>query len=117
MQSHSKLAPLVSRNGIQGTRGNAARQDHHVATVEIDATFARLLGISDGLKVSLTLHVDPPQAHTVNIEPLTPTDWDMIELHARFLEMNFLSQVRALPNPAFSSQPHPLTRPPLLSTF
>jgi peroxin-1 len=109
MQSHSKLAPLVSRNGIQGTRGNAARQDHHVATVEIDATFARLLGISDGLKVSLTLHVDPPQAHTVNIEPLTPTDWDMIELHARFLEMNFLSQVRALPNPAFSSQPHPLT--------
>lgn len=40
----------------------------------------------------------------------------MIELHAQFLELNFLSQVRALPNPAFSppseseKQPaHPLT--------
>lgn len=36
----------------------------------------------------------------------------VIELHARFLEMNFLSQIRALPNPAFSSthaQQHPLT--------
>jgi peroxin-1 len=22
------------------------------------------------------LHVDPPLAHTVNIEPLTPTDWE-----------------------------------------
>lgn len=60
----------------------------------------------------MSIHLDPPQAHTVNIEPLTPTDWDIIELHARFLEMNFLSQVRALPNPAFAvnhAQTHPLT--------
>lgn len=40
----------------------------------------------------------------------------MIELHAQFLEINFLSQIRALPNPSFipasESQrqpPHPLT--------
>nr|POE82724.1 peroxisome biosynthesis protein pas1 [Quercus suber] len=32
----------------------------------------------------------------------------VIELHARFLEMNFLSQIRALPNPA-AGHPHPLT--------
>lgn len=32
----------------------------------------------------------------------------VIELHARFLEMNFISQVRALPNPA-AGQSHPLT--------
>ncbi|THZ81983.1 AAA-domain-containing protein [Aureobasidium pullulans] len=112
MQSQTRLAPIVSRNGIQGTRGNAARQDQDIATVEVDSTLARVLGISDGMKVGVNLHIDPPQAHTVNIEPLTPTDWDIIELHARFLETNFLSQVRALPNPAFSasqSQRHPLT--------
>ena len=36
----------------------------------------------------------------------------VIELHARFLETNFLSQIRALPNPSFAAnlaQEHPLT--------
>lgn len=32
----------------------------------------------------------------------------VIELHARFLEMNFISQVRALPNPT-AGQSHPIT--------
>src|SRR5215469_13193084 len=40
----------------------------------------------------------------------------MIELHAQFLELNFLSQVRALPNPSYATSstepkqaPHPIT--------
>lgn len=24
----------------------------------------------------MALHLDPPQAHTVNIEPVTATDWE-----------------------------------------
>jgi len=31
--------------------------------------------------VTVNLHIDPPQAHTVNIEPLTPTDWDSAYIH------------------------------------
>lgn len=111
MQSQSKLAPIVGRDGIQGARGGRAPETES-ATVEIDTTLARVLGISEGLKVSVVLHVDPPLAHTVNIEPMTPTDWDIIELHARFLEMNFLSQVRALPNPGSADAArfqHPIT--------
>lgn len=60
-------------------------------------------------------------AHTINIEPLTPEDWEsrlhrfpklihlltsvsiVIELHANFLELNLLSQIRALPNPGYSA--------------
>lgn len=45
MQSQAKLAPIVGRGGI--------RQEQDVATVEIDATFARTLGIADGTKVEL----------------------------------------------------------------
>ena len=49
--------------------------------------------------------------------PLTHIPPPVIELHAQFLELNFLSQVRALPNPAYISSstdgpklaPHPLT--------
>ena len=44
----------------------------------------------------------------MHIEPLTSIDWEIIELHAHFLETNFLSQVRALPNPA-AGHSHPIT--------
>lgn len=83
--------------------------------VEIDPTLAGTLGIEEGQKVMTTIHTDPSLAHTVNIEPLTPDDWEIIELHATFLELNLLSQIRALPNPAYISQSgaspgaHPLT--------
>ncbi|EPE28078.1 P-loop containing nucleoside triphosphate hydrolase [Glarea lozoyensis ATCC 20868] len=114
MQSKRKLAPIVNRDGIAGTRGNTGREQD-VSVVEIDATFARTLGLADGQKITATLHMDPPVAHTVNIEPLTADDWEIIELHANFLEINLIHQVRALPNPSYTSAsgsvaaPHPLT--------
>ncbi|KAJ4344560.1 Peroxisome biosynthesis protein pex1 [Didymosphaeria variabile] len=108
MQSKRKLASVVSRDGLSGTRGGPAASQQDVQTIEVDMTFARLIGLNEGQKVGILLHVDPPQAHTINIEPLTPVDWEMIELHAQFLELNFLSQIRALPNPQGPSS-HPLT--------
>ncbi|KAH7391939.1 peroxisome biosynthesis protein-like protein (PAS1/Peroxin-1) [Pyrenochaeta sp. MPI-SDFR-AT-0127] len=105
MQSKRKIAPVVTRDGLRGSQ-TANQQD--LPAVEVDATFARLIGLQEGQKVGILLHLDPPQAHTINIEPLTPVDWEMIELHAQFLELNFLSQIRALPNPQ-AQAPHPLT--------
>lgn len=32
----------------------------------------------------MALHLDPPQAHTINIEPMTATDWES-ELNRKFL--------------------------------
>ncbi|KAL2072637.1 hypothetical protein VTL71DRAFT_11980 [Oculimacula yallundae] len=115
MQSKRKLAPIVNRDGISGTRGNSSGREQEVALVEIDATFARSLGITDGQKVTASIHIDPPVAHTINIEPLTAEDWEIIELHANFLELNLVSQIRALPNPNYTPSsgpkppPHPLT--------
>ncbi|CAI6341792.1 unnamed protein product [Periconia digitata] len=108
MQSKRRPAPVVSREGLSGTRGGPAAREQDIQAVEIDTTFARLVGLSEGQKVGIILHLDPPQAHTINIEPLTPIDWEMIELHAQFLELNFLSQIRALPNPQAQAS-HPLT--------
>ena len=28
------------------------------------------------MQVGISLHLDPPMAHTVHIEPLTPADWE-----------------------------------------
>lgn len=54
-------------------------------------------------KVSVHLHLDPPLAHTIHIEPLTASDWEIIELHANFLELNLISQIRCV------SPSHPLS--------
>jgi peroxin-1 len=105
MQSQRRLASVIGRDGL---RGNQSTSQQDIPAVEVDTTFARLIGLSEGQKVGILLHLDPPQAHTINIEPLTPVDWEMIELHAQFLELNFLSQIRALPNPQ-AQTPHPLT--------
>ncbi|GAW14300.1 hypothetical protein ANO14919_037010 [Xylariales sp. No.14919] len=104
MPSKRKLVPIVDRDGISNGK------DREVSSVEIDATLAATLGLSEGQKVVTIIHVDPPLAHTVNIEPLTPEDWEIIELHATFLELNMLSQIRVVPNPTYtSSQGLPLT--------
>ncbi|ERS95765.1 hypothetical protein HMPREF1624_07840 [Sporothrix schenckii ATCC 58251] len=123
MPSRRKMASLVGRDSITSSaRGGGGRtgggSDQEIAVVEIDATFAHTLGLHDGQKVTATIHLDPPLAHTINIEPLTPEDWEMVELHATFLEINLMNQIRALPNPAFTGSagpggatipPHPLT--------
>jgi peroxin-1 len=48
MQSKAKLAPVVGKDGI---RSGTGRHEQEVAVVEVDATFARLLGLGEGVKV------------------------------------------------------------------
>ncbi|KAK3335003.1 P-loop containing nucleoside triphosphate hydrolase protein [Neurospora tetraspora] len=113
MPSKRKVNPMVGSHGIDRTRSTSSR-DQEIPLVEIDTTLAGTLGLKEGQKVMATVHFDPPMATTVNIEPLTPDDWEMIELHGTFLEDNLLFQVRAIPNPVYApggvpSTPHPLT--------
>ncbi|KAL5597002.1 hypothetical protein BROUX41_006327 [Berkeleyomyces rouxiae] len=110
MPSKHKTPSLVSGrdSGYSSLRGQS--RESEAPLVEIDSILATTLGLHDGQRVMATVHVDPPQAHTINIEPSTPEDWEIIELHATFLELNLLSQIRAVPNPDFkpaSGQPIP----------
>lgn len=106
----SKARPVALPVG-----GRDSARQHDVGVVELDVALAGTLGLADGQKVTVTIHLDPPLATTVEIEPATPEDWELVELHAGFLEANLLSQIRALPNPAFAPapglavEPHPLT--------
>lgn len=47
MPSRRKLAPVVGKDGISS--GSSAREE--LATVELDTTFGRLLGLAEGQKV------------------------------------------------------------------
>ncbi|KAH6898317.1 P-loop containing nucleoside triphosphate hydrolase protein [Thelonectria olida] len=113
MPSKRRTGPPVGREGLNGMRGSS--RDQEVQLVELDMTLAKTLGLSEGQKIMTTVHLEPPLAHTINIEPLTPDDWEIIELHATFLELNLIQQIRALPNPAYKNSEgaivpsHPLT--------
>lgn len=110
MPSRTRPASVINTDRARSGR------EQETQTVEIDATFGKVLGLSEGQKIGILIHLDPPLAHSINIEPLTPADWEVIELHATFLELNLLSQIRAVPNPSFnikgavqSEHTHPLT--------
>lgn len=42
------------------------------------------------------MHLNPPSAHTVHLEPMSSSDWEIVELHAQFLEGRMLNQIRAV---------------------
>lgn len=47
MPSKRKLAPVVGRDGFSG----GFSKEQEISTVELDTTFARLLGLAEGQKV------------------------------------------------------------------
>lgn len=63
---------------------------------EMDPAFAKIHGINEGLKVNLSILLDPPIATTIEVEPLTPSDWETIELHAGALENSLVYQTRCV---------------------
>lgn len=51
MPSKRKLAPVVARDG-------GFSREQEISTVEIDTTFGRLLGLTEGQKVCIDPHID-----------------------------------------------------------
>lgn len=91
---------LGSTKSYAGWTGHGASDSK---AVEMDAAFARNIGAAVGNDVSLDIQYDPPRAEVVWVEPNTADDWEIMELHASFLELNLLNQIRAV------STAHPLT--------
>lgn len=103
---------MWSKGGIKGGEnhifvgwtGMTSKKDQSGEnSVEIDPTFALNLGLDSKQKVTINIQVNPPQAHTVHLEPITSSDWEIVEIHAQFLESWMINQVRAV------STLHPIT--------
>ncbi|KAG9051589.1 Peroxisome biosynthesis protein pex1 [Tulasnella sp. UAMH 9824] len=69
-------------------------RDSQLETIEIDPQYAQSLGFSEGETVEIGLLHDLPVASSVSTEPLSADDWEILELHAEYVEHNLLSQVR-----------------------
>ncbi|KZS88873.1 AAA-domain-containing protein [Sistotremastrum niveocremeum HHB9708] len=68
----------------------------NVENVEMDPQLASSLGFAQGDIVDIGLLHDTPQATSVQAEPLTPDDWDLLESNAGYVEDNLLAQVRCV---------------------
>lgn len=65
-------------------------------TVDIDPIFARALGVTEHARVVLNLKLDAFATAQVSLEPVTLSDWELVELHAQILEDKLLSQTRCV---------------------
>jgi peroxin-1 len=51
VQSKGKPTPVVGRDGLVGSRGSTVTNVQSLPTVEVDATFAQVVGLTEGMKV------------------------------------------------------------------
>ncbi|KAJ3241072.1 Peroxisome biosynthesis protein pex1 [Chytriomyces hyalinus] len=79
---------------VLGTHPKDAKSS--LLTVEIDASVVASLGLREGDKSQITILTNAPVASAVNVEPLSSDDWEILELHAEILEVEFLKQCRVV---------------------
>ncbi|KAI9306558.1 P-loop containing nucleoside triphosphate hydrolase protein [Cunninghamella echinulata] len=64
--------------------------------LEIDPQLGTAIGITEGQKVNVEFCRNIPECTSVNVEPHTEDDWEILELHAGYVEENLLSQIRVV---------------------
>ncbi|KAF8273433.1 AAA-domain-containing protein [Lactarius quietus] len=95
LQAYVGWTGMVSASSLAHFNSNSP--DSPLETVEIDPQYAEGLGFHKGDVVEIGLLYDLPTAKSVATEPLTPDDWEILELHADHVESTLLSQVRVAP--------------------
>jgi len=67
-----------------------------VESLELDEALASEMGWKDNDRLSIKFHHRMSHATTVNVEPLTIDDWEILESNPQYLEDNILKQIRVL---------------------
>lgn len=84
-----------------GWSGNTSKESN---TIEIDTQYAKLIDIKENSTVRVDidlmlineLNSKANLFSTIEIDPLTTSDWELTEIYAQAIESNFLSQVRCV---------------------
>ncbi|OZJ02749.1 hypothetical protein BZG36_03349 [Bifiguratus adelaidae] len=87
----------ASSGKSSGSLPNPSAQSRSEDTIEIDPQFAQGLGLADGAKVQIAFPKPIPGiASSIHVEPFSADDWEIMELHAGYLEENLLAQLRVV---------------------
>ncbi|KAI5956028.1 PEX1 [Candida theae] len=88
--SQSKASKKSSYAGWSGMSSSTLQ------SLEIDPIFAQSLSIPDKALVYINLKLGNYEASNINLEPLTSSDWEVVELNAQLIEDKLLSQTRCV---------------------
>eukprot|EP00054_Salpingoeca_dolichothecata_P004470 m.30719 g.30719 ORF g.30719 m.30719 type:complete len:1052 (-) comp14624_c0_seq1:49-3204(-) len=88
-----KLALENNKVAFVGCSGGLSSRE---TTVEIDPRFAQALRVASGQAVCLSLCENVQPCVQVQVEPVSPDDWEIIQLNASLLENQMLNQTRAI---------------------
>lgn len=83
---HTSAVNLPSSNSISN--------DENI--IEIDPQFASANGLTESKKLKITLILNLTPIVSVELEPLTSSDWELTELYAQLIENQFLNQLRCI---------------------
>ncbi|KAI5960775.1 PEX1 [Candida pseudojiufengensis] len=76
--------------------GWSGMSSNKIQTLEIDPIFAQSLNISDKSQVIVNLKIGNYEATNINLEPVTSSDWEIVELNAQLIEDKLLNQSRCV---------------------
>ncbi|EFA82983.1 peroxisomal biogenesis factor 1 [Heterostelium album PN500] len=80
-----------------GWSGGASDPSSGPDAIEMNAELGDAIGIADHTRVTVKAQIGSvPQATSVQVEPLTSDDWEILELHQEYLEQQILNQVNVM---------------------
>ncbi|CDZ96687.1 AAA-type ATPase [Phaffia rhodozyma] len=88
---------VISQSGKESYLGWSGLSSSAAAPgdwLEVDPGVAAGFGWVQGQEVEISIVNGLSKAKSISVAPLTPEDWDMISLHADYLEQNLLFTVR-----------------------
>ncbi|KAG0215261.1 Peroxisome biosynthesis protein pex1 [Mortierella sp. GBA30] len=65
-------------------------------TIEMDPQFGQAMGLRSGQKVNIDFVKSVQEGISVNVAPYSEDDWEILELHAGYVEDQMLNQIRIL---------------------
>ena len=90
------IIEIVSSSKKRYYAGWSGMSSSNVKVVEIDTVFAQSLGLNENEPVTLNIKINNYATSQILLEPLTSSDWELVELHAQILEDKLLSQTRCV---------------------
>ncbi|CUM64204.1 uncharacterized protein PRCAT00001798001 [Priceomyces carsonii] len=90
------ILEIVQSSGKKYYAGWSGMSSSTISTLEVDSIFAQSLSLQDNEAVTLNLKIRNFETSQIYLEPLTSSDWEVVELHAQAIEDKLLSQTRCV---------------------